>query len=64
MKLLNLVRLHVQTRVACRMLNWQRTTGRVSDPSGWGPHKFYIDAQTLAAASHLLPLDFFVLFVF
>jgi len=44
---------------------WQRVSERVSDPSGRAPLRLYIDAQTLAAASHLFSLDFFfVLFVF
>jgi len=41
------VRLHVQTRAACHMLMWQRVSGQ-------GPHKLYLDAQTLAASSTFL----------
>jgi hypothetical protein len=47
------VRLHIRTLAACHMLMWQRTFGRVSDPSGRGPHRLYLDAHTLAVA---LPL--------
>jgi hypothetical protein len=45
------VRLHVRTRAACRMLMWQHASGRVSEPSGWGPHRLYAVDPTLAIAS-------------
>jgi hypothetical protein len=53
-----MVRLHVQMHSACRMLMWQRESGWVSDPFGRGPHRLYIDAQTLAAASLSSPTRF------
>jgi hypothetical protein len=45
------VRLHVRTCKACRMLMCQRASGRVSNPSGLGPHRLYVKNPTLAAAS-------------
>jgi hypothetical protein len=58
------VRIHVQTLAACRMLIRQLKSGQVSDTYEWGPHRFYFNARTLATASHLLSLNFFILFVF
>jgi hypothetical protein len=34
-----MVKLHLWTRAACRMHMWQRASERVSDPSERGPHK-------------------------
>jgi hypothetical protein len=58
-----MVRLHVRTHLACHMLIWQHASGRVSDPSGRGPYRLYLDAHTLAVALPPTPLGFLFFFV-